>query len=62
MLTKEISSMSDNAERKQFNVRIPRDLIEFLKVQAKKEHRTVVSQLIHVLRKEQNNVAIKEKV
>lgn len=53
--------MSDNAERKQFNVRIPSDLIEFLKVQAKKEHRTVVSQLIHVLRKEQDNVAIKEK-
>ncbi len=45
--------MSDNKERKQFNVRIPSDLIDFLKAQAEKEHRTVVSQLIHVLRKEQ---------
>lgn len=48
--------MTDNIERKQLNVRIPSDLIFFLKAQAKKEHRTVVSQLIHVLRKEQENV------
>lgn len=54
--------MSDTNERKQFNVRIPSELILFLKIQAKKEHRTVVSQLIHVLRKEQSNVAIKEKL
>lgn len=53
--------MSDDIERKQFNVRIPKDLIVFLKCQAEKEHRTVVSQLIHILRKEQTNVAIKEK-
>lgn len=52
--------MSGNTERKQFNVRIPSDLIEFLKVQAKKDHRTVVSQLIYILRKEQNNVTNKE--
>ena len=54
--------MTDSIERKQFNVRIPKDLIEFLKSQAKKEHRTVVSQLIYILRKEQNNVAVKRDV
>ena len=53
--------MTDNIERKQLNVRIPSDLILFLKAQAKKEHRTVVSQLIHVLRKEQENVEDKKK-
>lgn len=54
--------MSEDIERKQFNVRIPSDLIDFLKVQAKKEHRTVVSQLIYILRKEQNDVTSKESI
>lgn len=52
--------MSEDIERKQFNVRIPSDLIYFLKVQAKKDHRTVVSQLIYILRKEQSNVTSKK--
>lgn len=54
--------MTQKDERSQFNVRIPKDLITFLKVEAKNNHRTVVSQLIHILRKEESRVSSKEKV
>lgn len=53
--------MNREDERRQFNVRIPKDLINFLKVEAKNNHRTVVSQLIYVLRKEQSRVETEAK-
>lgn len=54
--------MTQKDERRQFNVRIPKDLITFLKVEAENNHRTVVSQLIYILRKEQSHVSSKKKV
>lgn len=53
--------MIEENERSQFNVRIPKDLISFLKIEAKNNHRTVVSQLIYILRKEQSSVETENK-
>lgn len=49
------------SQRKQFNVRLDDELIEWLKTRSRKENRTVPAQLTCILEKEKNRVTVEER-
>lgn len=50
------------SQKKQFNVRLDDELIEWLKTRSRKENRTVPAQLTYILEKEKNRVTVKERI
>ena len=48
------------SQKKQFNVRIDNEIVEWLKDHAIKEQRTVPAQLTYILEKEKAHVAAKD--
>lgn len=49
------------SQKKQFNVRLDDELIEWLKIRSRKESRTVPAQLTYILEKEKDRVTAKER-
>lgn len=52
--------MSNKSSKKQFNVRLDDELVEWLRNYAAKEQRTVPAQLTYILEKEKARVERKE--
>ncbi len=52
--------MSNKSTKKQFNIRLDDELVEWLKNYASKEQRTVPAQLTYILEKEKSRVENKK--